>query len=78
MILVMFNVFIDVILRYFFNSGSLALQELEWHMFSVMFLIGIAYALNEDGHVRVDFIYDNVSMRKKAYINIFGTLIISL
>jgi TRAP-type mannitol/chloroaromatic compound transport system permease small subunit len=78
MILVMFNVFIDVILRYFFNNGSLALQELEWHMFSAMFLLGIAYALNEDGHVRVDFVYDTLSTRSKAFINIYGTIFMLL
>jgi TRAP-type mannitol/chloroaromatic compound transport system permease small subunit len=69
-----FNVFLDVILRYFFNWGSIALQEMEWHLFSIMFLFGIAYALNDDAHVRVDFIYDNVKAKTKAYINIFGTI----
>ena len=74
MLLVMFNVFIDVILRYFFNTGSIALQEMEWHLFSVMFLFGISYALNDEAHVRVDFIYDNLSKKRKAMINIIGTI----
>jgi len=74
MLLMMINVFFDVILRYFFSSGSIGLQEMEWHLFSVMFLIGIAYALNEEAHVRVDFLYDNMKKKKKAYINVFGTI----
>ena len=74
MLLMMFNVFIDVVLRYFFNTGSIAMQEMEWHIFSIMFLLGIAYALNDESHVRVDFIYDNLNSRKKAFINIFGTI----
>ena len=74
MLLMMFNVFLDVILRYFFNTGSIALQELEWHFFSVMFLFGISYALNDEAHVRVDFIYDSLPDRKKAIINIIGTI----
>ena len=74
MLLMMINVFFDVILRYFYSSGSIGLQEMEWHLFSVMFLIGIAYALNEEAHVRVDFLYDNVNKKKKAYINVFGTI----
>lgn len=74
MLLVMLNVFLDVILRYFFTTGSIALQEMEWHLFSVMFLLGISYALNDESHVRVDFIYDGLAKRKKALINIIGTL----
>jgi len=74
MLLMMVNVFIDVLLRYFFHTGSIASQEMEWHLFSVMFLLGISYALCSEDHVRVDFIYDNLSKRKKAIVNIFGTI----
>ena len=75
MILMMINVFYDVIMRYFFRSGSIASQEMEWHLFSAMFLLGISYTLKEDGHVRVDLIYDNLSKKKQAVINIVGTII---
>lgn len=74
MLLVMLNVFIDVVLRYFFNNGSIALQELEWHLFAVMFLFGISYALQDEAHVRVDFIYDTLPKKRKAMINIIGTI----
>ncbi len=69
------NVFYDAIMRYFFRSGSIALQELEWHLFSVVFLLGISYALKEDGHVRVDVLYDRFSPKWKAVVNIAGTFI---
>lgn len=69
------NVFYDAIMRYFFNSGSIALQELEWHLFAVVFLFGMAFALKEDGHVRVDILYDNFTPRWKAVVNIGGTLL---
>ena len=75
MILMMVNVFYDVIMRYLFRSGSIALQEMEWHLFSVMFLLGISYGLKEDGHVRVDLIYDNLNKKKQAVINIVGAVI---
>jgi TRAP-type mannitol/chloroaromatic compound transport system permease small subunit len=74
MLLMMLNVFIDVILRYFFHTGSIASQEMEWHLFSVMFLLGISYALSDESHVRVDFLYDSMGKRKKAFVNIFGTI----
>jgi TRAP-type mannitol/chloroaromatic compound transport system permease small subunit len=72
------NVFYDAIMRYFFNSGSIALQEMEWHLFAMVFLFGIAYALKEDGHVRVDILYDRYSPRWKAIVNIGGTLLLLL
>jgi len=74
LILMIINVFVNVVLRYFFNTGSIALQEMQWHLFAVMFLFGIAYALNDEAHVRVDFIYDTRTSKTKAYINIFGTI----
>lgn len=72
------NVFYDSIMRYFFSSGSIALQEMEWHLFAMVFLFGIAYALKEDGHVRVDVLYDRYSPRWKAIINIGGTVLMVL
>jgi TRAP-type mannitol/chloroaromatic compound transport system permease small subunit len=75
MLLMMSVVFIDVVLRYFFHTGFIAMQELEWHLFGVMFLLGISYALCDESHVRVDFIYDNLSIKKKAIINIISTII---
>jgi len=74
LILMIINVFVNVVLRYFFNTGSIALQEMQWHLFAIMFLFGIAYALNDEAHVRVDFIYDTRTNKTKAYINIFGTI----
>jgi TRAP-type mannitol/chloroaromatic compound transport system permease small subunit len=72
------NVFYDAIMRYFFNTGSIALQEMEWHLFAMVFLFGIAYALKEDGHVRVDVIYDRFPARWKAVVNIAGTALLLL
>ena len=70
------NVFYDAIMRYFFRSGSIALQEMEWHLFSIVFLFGMAYTLKEDGHVRVDILYDRFNPRWKAIVNIGGTLLL--
>jgi TRAP-type mannitol/chloroaromatic compound transport system permease small subunit len=75
LVLMTVNVFYDVIMRYFFKTGSIAFQELEWHLFGLLFLIGISYTLKEDGHVRVDVIYDGLSPQKKAVINIVGTVV---
>jgi len=66
----------DVAMRYFFNQGSVALQELQWHLFALIFLVGSAYTLKHDGHVRVDLIHQSrlLSDKHRALINIFGIL----
>ncbi|MDC0932627.1 TRAP transporter small permease subunit [Arcobacteraceae bacterium] len=73
-ILMIINVFYDVVARYYFHHVSIAMQEIEWHLFSVVILLGISYTLKEDGHVRVDVIYDNLSIKKQAFINMFGAV----
>jgi TRAP-type mannitol/chloroaromatic compound transport system permease small subunit len=74
-LVMLLNVFYDSIMRYFFRTGSIAMQELEWHLFAIVFLFGMAYCLKEDGHVRVDILYDHFSPRWKAIVNIAGTLL---
>jgi TRAP-type mannitol/chloroaromatic compound transport system permease small subunit len=74
LLLMIFNVFFDVITRYFFRNSSVGMQEMEWHLFSIIILFGVSVALKDEGHVRVDFLYDKFTIRKKALINIFGTL----
>ena len=75
MLLIIINVFIDVVLRYFFHNGSIAMQEMEWHLFGVMILFGMSYALREEAHVRVDFLYNRFLPKTQALINIIGTLL---
>jgi len=65
----------DVFTRYFLRKSSVGVQELEWHIFAVLFLIGAAYTLKMDNHVRVDVIYTQLSPRGKAWINLLGSLI---
>ena len=66
----------DVTMRYLFRDGSVALQELEWHLFALVILFGAAYTLKHDEHVRVDLIYSSqrLSDRHRAFVDIFGNL----
>ena len=64
----------DATARYLFSTGSIALQELEWHLFDVVILFGIAYTLRENAHVRVDIFYASYSDKTKALINIIASL----
>ena len=73
-ILLLFNVFYDVLMRYAFNDVSIGMQELEWHLYASIFLIGIPYGIQNGGHVRVDLIYENLSIKGKAWIDLFGSI----
>lgn len=64
----------DASMRYIFHEGSIALQELEWHLFDILFLLGLSYALKHDKHVRVDILYARFSPRMKAYVQIVSML----
>jgi TRAP-type mannitol/chloroaromatic compound transport system permease small subunit len=68
------NVFFDVVMRYSFHNSSVAMQELEWHLFAIGILFGVSVSLIDEAHVRVDFLYDRWSLRTKAMINIIGTV----
>ncbi len=73
-----FLVVYDSINRYFFAGGSIALQELEWHIFDIIFLLGLSYTLKSDKHVRVDIFYSNYSQKTKAIVDIFSQLLFIL
>ncbi len=65
---------IDVIMRYGFNISFVALEELHWHLYALIFLLGAGYTLKQNGHVRVDVIYQRLPRRARALINVLGTL----
>ncbi len=75
LVLMLFNVFYDVVARYAFNNVSIGMQEMEWHLYSAVFLLGIPYALRTDGHVRVDVFYAALSQNKQAWINLVGAIV---
>ena len=72
--LVVLVVFIDVVMRYVFNTSFVFTQEFEWHLFAFIFLMGAGYTLLKDGHVRVDIIYQRLSPKSKAWIDFIGVL----
>ena len=54
------------------------MQELEWHLFAIIFLVGAAYTLKYDRHVRVDVLYMKFKPKTKAWVNFLGSLIFLL
>lgn len=68
----------DASARYLFSAGSIALQELEWHLFDLVILFGIAYTLKEGAHVRVDIFYASYSPKIKLIVDIISSLLFIL
>jgi TRAP-type mannitol/chloroaromatic compound transport system permease small subunit len=64
-----------VVLRYAFDTGLIWMQESLTWMHAAVFMLGAAYTLQEDGHVRVDIFYREMSDRRKAWVDLIGVLV---
>ena len=65
----------DVFTRYLLKSSLVAVQELQWHLFAVIFLTGAAYTLKHGKHVRVDVFYNRFSEKTRAWVDFAGSLV---
>lgn len=65
----------NVIQRYAFNTSSIGLEELTWHFYAAIFLLGIPYALKSGSHVRVDLLFEKFQPRTQAAIDLVGTIL---
>jgi len=66
--------FLIVILRKFFDSGFIWMQESLVWMHAMVFMLGAAYTLQMEEHVRVDIFYREMSERRRAWVNFLGVL----
>ena len=60
--------------RYAFDRSSNAWLEIQWYLFSAVFLLGAGYTLLHNQHVRIDVISGRLSKRARAWIDVLGTL----
>jgi len=70
--------FLVVVLRYALNTGFIWMQETLTWMHSLVFMVGAAYTLKHDEHVRVDVVYRGLPVRTRAVIDLLGTLLFLL
>ncbi|MDH5302372.1 MAG: TRAP transporter small permease subunit [Gammaproteobacteria bacterium] len=70
--------FAIVVARYGFNSGWIAVQESVIYMHSLVFLLGAAYTMRHQGHVRVDIFYREISPIRRAWVDLLGTIFLLL
>lgn len=68
----------DATRRYAFQEGSVALQELEWHLYDVVIMLGVSYAMHRGAHVRVDIFYDRFSDQTRRIIDLVSMVLFVL
>lgn len=69
---------VNVVARYAFGQGRIEFEELQWHLYSIGFLVGIAGGVVADVHVRVDVLRERFSRRTRAWIELYGLLLLLL
>lgn len=70
--------FLVVVLRHVFGIGYIWLQEVSVYLHALVFLLGAAYTLRADEHVRVDIFYRRMGARGQSWVNVVGTVALLL
>ena len=73
-LIMVFLVVTVVVMRYFLEMGSIALQELVTYIHAMVFMLGIAFTQKRGGHVRVDIFYRDFPVQRKALVDLLGGL----
>ncbi len=68
----------NVLLRYVFNEGRIELEELQWHLYSIGFLLGLGVAYQADSHIRVDVLHERMKPATQAWVELYGILLFLL
>ena len=71
-------VVVNVFARYVLGMGSIMMEEIQWHIYAVGFLIGLSYCADIDRHVRVDVLAEHWPLRRRAWIELAGLLFFML
>ena len=71
-------IIVNVILRYVFSRGMIELEELQWYLYAVGWLVGLSYTFISDDHVRVDVLHEKLSYRGKLWFELGGLLLLFL
>jgi len=77
-ILLIIAIITQIVLRRGLHSGLIALEELQWHLYAVGVMFGMAYTQVLNSHVRVDIVHQNLRPRTQHWIEIFGLLCLAI
>jgi TRAP-type mannitol/chloroaromatic compound transport system permease small subunit len=65
----------NVFMRYAFDQGRIEFEEIQWHIYSVGFLLGLSYAFQADAHIRVDVVSERLPVRWRAWLELYGIVL---
>jgi len=77
-VLLVLVIILQVILRKGFSHGLIVLEELQWHLYAIGVMFGLALAQTNDAHIRVDLFHTGFRTRTKRIIEIVGILVLLL
>lgn len=77
-VLLILLIVVNVVLRYVVGTNYIALEELQWHLYAIGFMMGLSYCILKDGHVRVDVLAERASLKTRAWIEMAGLLLMLL
>lgn len=66
---------VNVTMRYAFGQGYIVMEELQWHISAIGWLIGLSYCVQNDSHIRIDILHDRFGLRTKAWVDFLGILL---
>jgi len=69
-------VVLNVTMRYLFGEGRIEFEEIQWHLYAIGFLIGLATCMDSDNHIRVGVFHDQMHPRRQAWIELYGLLLL--
>jgi len=69
-------VIFNVTMRYLFDEGRIEFEEIQWHLYAIGFLIGLATCMDANSHIRVGVFHDRMHARRQAWIELYGLLLL--
>lgn len=75
-LLLMAVIVVNVVMRYIFGQGRIEFEEIQWHLYAIGFLVGLATCMAADNHIRVDVLHDRLSLRMQAWIELYGLILL--
>ena len=67
---------LNVTMRYLFGEGRIEFEEIQWHLYAIGFLLGLATCMSTDDHIRVSVFHDRMAPRTQAWIELYGLLLL--
>jgi TRAP-type mannitol/chloroaromatic compound transport system permease small subunit len=67
---------VNVVMRYILGKGLIQFEEAQWHLYAIGFMLGLAYCLESDDHVRIDVLSEKWSLATVAWVELYGIVLL--